>query len=204
MKGLTSRQNQVLSFIKDYIRANGFSPSYREVQHNFNFSSLAAVHNHLKALEKKGAILKERQMRRSVVPTEPIHRSEQCELPFIGHIAAGEKVELFSETQSIFVPAELVTAPDRCYVLKVKGASLEEEMILDGDLLLVEARSHFVKGETVVAILFGEETLVKQIEQQEERIFLSSRQKRVDPIVLSAEAVQVQGVVVGLIRLYQN
>lgn len=202
MKGLTSRQEQIFSFIKEYIQANGFSPSYRDIQNNFNFSSLSGVHSHVRALEKKGAITKEKQMRRSIAPTTAAHVSEDCELPFIGCIAAGEKVELFSESQSIFVPSHFVTAPEKCYVLKAKGSSLEEEMILEGDLLLVEARSDFVNGDTVVAILFGEETLVKQIKQDGEHISLSSRQKRIDPIVLSCEAVQVQGIVVGLIRLY--
>lgn len=205
MKGLTKRQRQIVDYIQEFINSNRYSPSYREICQHFGFHSLGSVYKHINALKRKGAVLCQTKASRSIAPTtqttQPTVQTE-VEVPFIGHITAGTPIHTFSQTQHITVPRGLVPAPEKTYALRVQGDSLSEEMIADGDLLLVEARQEAHPGETIVALINGHDTIVKKYHPEGAFIRLLSSYAQHHPIILRPEDILIQGVVIGLLRLF--
>ncbi len=206
MKGLTKRQSQILGFIQDYIHTHRYSPSYREIMQHFELSSLGSVYKHVTVLRRKGALIGETKGARSLTLAQPAHRQEtpqEVEVPFIGHICAGQPIEMFPQYQTIAIPDFLIEAPDNTYVLRAKGDSLQEELIGDGDLLLVEAKNSANPGETVIALINNHDTIVKRIFPEGEFAKLIGHNRHQHPIILRWEDIQIQGVVVGLMRLFR-
>src|SRR5438105_2577661 len=138
MKGLTKKQDEVLSFIQEFIHAHRYSPSYREIMQRFSFSSLGSVYKHVYALKRKGFLTAEKQRSRSMMLSEALAKSKNngTELPFIGYIRAGFPIETFPKAQTIAVPDFFIHVPEQTYVLKAKGDSLSEELICDGDYIV--------------------------------------------------------------------
>jgi len=205
MKGLTKRQREIIDYIQEFITNNRYSPSYREIGHHFKFNSLGTVYKHVDALKRKGMLLNKNKASRSIAPTEQIVKPQQqteIEVPFIGNISAGIPIQTFSQTKQLSVPRGLIHAPEKTYALRVQGNSLSEEMIADGDLLLVEARQEAHPGETVVALINGHDTIIKKYYEESPYVRLLSSYAVHHPIILHAENVVVQGVVVGLLRLF--
>jgi repressor LexA len=205
MKGLTKRQREIVDYIQQFIANNRYSPSYREISQHFGFSSLGSVYKHINALKRKGAILAETQTSRSIAPAEQEPQSklsEEVEIPFIGHISAGVPIQILSQTQQLSIPRTLVHSVEKTYALRVQGDSLSEEMIADGDLLLVEARQEAHPGETVVALINEHDTIVKKYYPEGNNIRLLSAYAHHHPILLRSEDIRIQGVLVGLLRLF--
>ncbi|HEV8051617.1 MAG TPA: transcriptional repressor LexA [Parachlamydiaceae bacterium] len=205
MKGLTKRQRELIDFIQDFISSNRYSPSYREIGNHFGFASLGSVYKHINTLKKKGALFSESKVSRSVTTVEePVLSQEPNELtvPLIGYIAAGMPIETFSQSQQIQVPASFVHSPDKTYALRAQGDSLLEEMIADGDVLLVEVRQYAHPGETVVALINGHDIIVKKYYPEGELVRLLSTHSHHNPILLRQEDIVVQAVVVSLLRMY--
>lgn len=206
MKGLTKRQKEILNYIQEFIQAHHYSPSYREISKHFAFSSLGSVYKHVRVLERKGVLFSEKNCSRSLtLPPENIPKRNliEIEIPFIGYISAGFPIETFSQSQTLAVPEFLVHNPEKTYVLRAKNDSLSEELIAEGDLLLVEARQEAHEGETVVAIINQHDTIIKKFYREAAYIKLISHNALLQPIILREEDVLVQGVVVGLLRLFQ-
>lgn len=208
MIGLTKKQQEILSFIQDFIHRYQYSPSYREIMQHFGFASLGTVSKHVDALKRKGVITGERQSSRSIHPVQMENcqkNSFEIELPFLGHLSAGLPIETFSQTQNLAVPEFLVSSSDRTYVLRARGNTLAEEMISDGDLILIEARSEAFAGELVVAFLSHDRgsTLVKRYFPEGNYIKLEGGASRLESLTVRPEDLQIQGVVVGLIRLFE-
>jgi repressor LexA len=205
MKGLTQRQREVLNYIQEFIHLNRYAPSYREIQEHFAFSSLGSVHKHLTVLKRKGALTMEKQCSRSIALTQPnANRNHvEIELPFIGYIAGGSSIELFPQSQTLMVPESLVQAPDKTYLLRARGDSLQEELIADGDLLLIEGRQEAQAGETIVAHINQNEIIIKKFYPEGDYARLIGYNAHHQPIILRMEDILIQGIVVGLLRPYR-
>lgn len=209
MKGLTKRQRELIDYIEEFIANNRYSPSYREIGQRFGLSSLGSVYKHIQALKKKGLLSLESKCSRSIMPFEapeppPPENATEIEIPFIGHIVAGMPVKLFSQTKKLSVPRSLVRFPEKTYALSMQGDFLCEEMIADGDVLIVEVRQEAIPGETVIALVNGNDTIVKKFYPHGDHVRLLSTYTQHNPIVLRREDILVQGIIVALLREYQS
>ncbi|MBA2244300.1 MAG: transcriptional repressor LexA, partial [Gemmatimonadetes bacterium] len=157
---LTKRQREILDYVESFIDTSGYSPSFEEIADHFNYSSLATVHEHLSNLEAKGLLRKNYNRSRSL----EVVRSEGAlalELPLLGTVAAGLPIEAIEEQETISVPHDMLRSGNN-YVLRVKGNSMVDEQIRDGDYIVVNSRQTAENGEMVVALINGESATVKK------------------------------------------
>jgi repressor LexA len=198
---LTKRQREILDFLNDFIQQHGYAPSLEEIGRRFGLSSLATVHKHLGNLQQKGFIKRSWNRSRSLelLPTRAVARA--VELPLLGYVAAGAPIEAIVGSETIEVPETLVGKRDT-YVLRVRGNSMIDEQIRDGDLVIVEDRKTAEDGETVVALLSGSDVTLKKLYRENGHIRLQPANPAIQPIIVPADEVQVQGVVIGVMRKY--
>lgn len=198
---LTKRQREILDYLSDFIQQHGYAPSLEEVGRRFGLSSLATVHKHLSNLQEKGFIKRAWNRSRSVelVPTRV--GGQALELPLLGYVAAGSPIEAVAGTETIAVPEDLVGKRDT-YVLQVRGDSMIDEQICDGDFVVIENRKTAVNGETVIALVGGADVTLKKFYRDDGRIRLQPANPAMLPLIVPAEHVQIQGVVVGVMRKY--
>ena len=201
MQPLTKRQREILDYLNDFIQEHGYAPSLEEIGRRFGLSSLATVHKHLTNLEEKGFIKRAWNRSRSVelVPTRFGGRS--VELPLLGYVAAGAPIEAVPGNETISVPDTLTGKRDS-YVLRVKGDSMIDEQIRDGDFVIVEDRHTAENGEMVIALLNGSDVTLKKLYRDQGHIRLQPANPTMKPILMAPDQVQVQGVVVGVMRRY--
>jgi repressor LexA len=203
MKYLTERQRDILQFIREFQKERGIAPTHREICDHFGFSSYGTVYKHLSLLEKKGLIRRDWNQKRGVELIEkqaPETQSGVRELPLFGTIAAGQPLEVHQTDDTLMVPEHLTTRGEN-FVLKVRGDSMIDDGILDGDYVIIARRERADNGEMVVANVNGEVTL-KRIYREGERIRLQPANAMMHPIYAHASDVSVQGVVVGLMRRF--
>ncbi len=198
---LTKRQREILDYLAEFIQQHGYAPSLEEIGRRFSLSSLATVHKHLTNLQEKGFIRRAWNRSRSVelMPTRSGGRS--VELPLLGFVAAGAPIEAVASHESIAVPEDLVGKRDS-YVLKVRGDSMIDEQIRDGDYVIVEDRKTAENGEMVIALLGGSEVTLKKFYRENGRVRLQPANPAVQPILVAPDLVAIQGVVVGVMRKY--
>jgi repressor LexA len=198
---LTKRQREILDYLNDFISQHGYAPSLEEIGRRFNLSSLATVHKHLTNLQEKGFIKRAWNRSRSVelIPTRVGQRA--VELPLLGYVAAGLPIEAIASTETIAVPDSLASKRDS-YVLRVRGNSMIDEQIRDGDYVIVEDRKTAQNGEMVIALLDGSDVTLKKFYQEHGQVRLQPANPTMSPIMVAADAVQVQGVVIGVMRRY--
>ena len=201
MQPLTKRQKEILDYLQEFIQQHGYAPSLEEIGRRFSLSSLATVHKHLTNLQEKGFIRRAWNRSRSVelVPTRVGGRA--MELPLLGYVAAGHPIEAVAGSETISVPDTLIGKRDS-YVLRVKGDSMIDEQIRDGDFVIVEDRKSVDNGEMVIALVGGLDVTLKKFFQENGRIRLQPANPTMQPLVLDPDQVQVQGVVVGVMRKY--
>lgn len=201
MLPLTKRQREILDYLNDFIQQHGYAPSLEEIGRRFGLSSLATVHKHLTNLQEKGFIKRAWNRSRSVevVPTRMTGRA--VEVPLLGYVAAGLPIEAVSSNDTITIPEDLVGARDT-YVLRVKGDSMIDEQIRDGDFVVVEDRKSANNGEMVIALLSGADVTLKKFYRENGRVRLQPANPTMQPIFVEADRVQIQGVVVGVMRKY--
>ena len=201
MLPLTKRQREILDYLNEFIEQHGYAPSLEEIGRRFNLSSLATVHKHLTNLQEKGFIRRAWNRSRSVevVPTRLGGRA--VEIPLLGYVAAGAPIEAVPGTENIAVPEALAGTRDS-YVLRVKGDSMIDEQIRDGDYVIVEDRKSVDNGEMVIALVDGFDVTLKKFYREQGRIRLQPANPTLQPIILDPDQVQVQGVVVGVMRKY--
>jgi len=205
MKYLTERQRDILQFIREYQRERGVAPTHREICDRFGFSSYGTVYKHLSLLEKKGLIRRDWNQKRGVelvekAEPEPAAASGVRELPLFGYIAAGRPLDVEVSNETITVPDRLTSRGEN-YVLKVRGDSMVEDGIFDGDYVIIARRETADNGEMVVASVNGEVTL-KRLYREGPRVRLQPANSMMSPIFAPARDVAVQGVVVGLMRRF--
>lgn len=198
---LTKRQREILDYLGEFIQQHGYAPSLEEIGRRFSLSSLATVHKHLTNLQEKGFIRRSWNRSRSVevVPTRSGGRA--MELPLLGFVAAGSPIEAIASNEAITVPEDLVGKRDT-YVLKVRGDSMIDEQIRDGDFVIVEDRKTAENGEMVIALLGGAEVTLKKFYRENGRIRLQPANPTMVPLIVAPEQLQIQGVVVGVMRKY--
>ena len=197
---LTRRQKEILDFIREYLEREGYAPSLEEIGARFGLSSVATVHKHVQNLVQKGLLRKAWNRSRSLELVDP-REPAALEIPLLGTVAAGAPIEAVPTPDSIAVPASLV-ASKNCYALRVRGDSMVEDHICDGDVVVVETRELPRDGETVVALIEREEVTLKRFYRDGGKVRLVPANSHLEPMEFPAEDVQVQGVVVGLLRNY--
>ena len=199
---LTRRQKEILDFVAGHISREGYAPTIEEIGHNFGLRSLATVHKHLANLQEKGLIKRawNRSRALELVPSEMTVRA--VELPLMGRVAAGSPIEAVQSTETIWVPEDMV-GRGNTYVLQVKGESMIEEQIRDGDYVIVEDRDTARDGEMVIALLDGENVTLKKLYRESGgRVRLQPANSQMDPIYVDAARMRIQGVVIGVLRKY--
>ena len=201
MQPLTKRQKEILDYLSEFIQQHGYAPSLEEIGRRFSLSSLATVHKHLTNLQEKGFIRRSWNRSRSVellaAPTG--HRA--LELPMLGYVAAGVPIEAVTTTETIAVPENLAGRRES-YVLRVKGDSMIDEQIRDGDFVVVEDRKSADNGEMVIALISGTDVTLKKFYRENGRVRLQPANPSMQPLWFDPSQVQVQGVVVGMMRKY--
>jgi repressor LexA len=200
---VTRRQREILDFIAGQLDAKGYAPSFEEIARQFGFHSLATVHEHLTNLERKGYIRRAHNESRAIEIIPPKGQTGATELPLLGLVAAGEPIEAITGNDTIAVPDELIPRRGRSYVLKVRGDSMIDEHIKDGDYVVVQERNQADSGQTVVALVHGDGATVKRFYREPGGwIRLQPANPTMPPLRVNERDVIVQGVVVGVIRKY--
>ncbi len=210
---LTRRQRQVYDFLAQFVEEHGYSPSFEEIGIGLGLSSLATVHKHISNLETKGLLKRDYNRSRSIDLLKPRGRMKQVlgasagipannllTLPLMGRIAAGRPVEALENPESISL-ADFTRSKD-VYVLQVSGESMQDEHIVNGDYVLVEKTSVARDGEIVVALVNGSDATLKRIYTEGHNIRLQPSNATMQPILVPAADVQVQGRVIGVLRKY--
>jgi repressor LexA len=201
MLPLTKRQREILDYLNDFIQQHGYAPSLEEIGRRFNLSSLATVHKHLTNLQEKGFIKRAWNRSRSVEVVPSRTGSRAVELPMLGYVAAGFPIEAVVGSETLAVPEDLVGKRDT-YVLRVKGDSMIDEQIRDGDFVIVEDRHIADNGEMVIAMLHGSDVTLKKFYREPGHIRLQPANPAMQAILVHPEQVQIQGVVIGVMRRY--
>jgi repressor LexA len=186
--------------VRGFVQAEGYAPSLEEIGAHFGLSSVATVHKHIQNLAQKGLLKRAWNRRRSIEIVDP-SSAESRQIPLLGVVAAGAPIEAVPTTDTISVPAELVGSRE-CFALRVRGDSMIDDHIMDGDTVVLESRESPAPGETVVALIQGQEVTLKRFERRGSRIRLMPANPALAPMEFPAEDVQVQGVVIGLLRRY--
>ncbi len=198
---LTRRQREMLDCIERFIQENAYSPTLEEIGERMGLSSLATVHKHLQNLEQKGQIRRIWNHSRAIELTGKGRAKRGGGLALLGEVAAGLPIEAIEDPETIDIPRGF-TRGKESYVLRVKGQSMIDDGIRDGDLIIVESRPTAQPGQTVVALIDGAEATVKRFYSEGEFILLQPANDTMAPLRYPAERVQVQGVVIGLMRKY--
>jgi repressor LexA len=205
---LTKRQKEVLDFLVAFVNKQGYSPSFEEIARALRLTSLATVHKHISTLERKGFIRRGYNQSRSIEVMQlpkPVREQmldrQSIELPLAGRIAAGHPLEAVEEHGTLSL-GEFARA-NGSFVLQVKGSSMIEDHILDGDYVVVEPTQVANPGEVVVALVGGEEATLKRFYREPGgKIRLQPANSEMHPIIVPAADVKIQGRVISVLRKY--
>jgi len=205
---LTKRQKEVLDFLVNFLNKRGYSPSFEEIGRSLKLNSLATVHKHITTLERKGFIRRGYNQSRSIevlqLPKpvrEQVLDRHTVELPLHGRIAAGRPLEAIEEREMVSLGD--FARSDRTFVLQVKGNSMIDDHILDGDYVVVEPTQVANPGEIVVALVGDDEATLKRFYRESGgKIRLQPANSDLAPIIVPAAEVKIQGRVVGVLRKY--
>jgi repressor LexA len=202
---LTKRQKEVLDYVTQFIELHGYAPSYREIAAYFKYGSVATVAEHIDSLVSKGMLQKGDNEARSIqlVKADHIDATPSVGLPILGLVAAGQPIEtLGAHPETLEVPPFMVGRKNS-YVLQVKGQSMIDEGINDGDYVVVQEKEVPSNGEMVIALINGGEATLKRYYKEKTHIRLQPSNVTMEPIIIQpGTPIQIQGVVIGLIRKY--
>ncbi|MDR3623739.1 MAG: transcriptional repressor LexA [Chlamydiales bacterium] len=206
MHGLTKRQLEIVNFIKTFTEKKHICPSYREIMEHFGFSSLGSVYRHIHSLKKKKVLDFKEHTPRSI----QLNRTSEehagpglVQIPYIGHIKAGFPLETFAKVDTISIPASWITHPEDTYVLRAKGDTLQEEFILPGDFLIIEAKQEAKNGQMCLVLINSHNVLLKHYYQEGAYIRLEASNTAYKPMMVRSENLVVQGILIGLFRTHQ-
>ncbi|MGD9160846.1 MAG: transcriptional repressor LexA [Desulfobacteraceae bacterium] len=198
---LTEKQKDFLTYLSDYINEWGQSPSFDEICSRFGFNSYNTVTTYLKLLEKKGYIrLPDKNKKRSIEVLSPVE-TKRFEFPLLGKVAGGEPIEAIENYDVIEVPPSMIGSGDH-FVLEVRGFSMKEEGIMDGDFVVVRKQSWAETGETVVALI-GNEATVKKYYKTGKHVELRPAHEGMESIYVEKGDLRIEGKVVGVLRFYR-
>ena len=199
--GLTPAQERVYRFVRDYLQQQGYSPSYEEIRRHLGFRSLNSVYKHLKRLELRGYLHRFSKNRKHSLELLPL-RTGSFSIPFLGTVAAGPPIEAVEVPEPIDVPESFLGNGNN-FALRVKGDSMIDEGIREGDILIINRQTLAENGRTVVALVRGEST-VKKLYQHGEEIELRPANSQMEALRIPTSDVEIVGTVVGLLRHYRK
>ena len=198
---LTRRQREILDYLSEYASENGYAPSFDEIAERFDYASLATVHEHLSNLERKGYIKRSYNESRAIeiLPSDVFPKA--VELPLLGAVAAGIPLEAQTTGETVSVPDSFIRRTGNHYVLKVRGNSMIDAQIADGDFVVVQDKPAADNGEMVIAMLGDSGATVKRFYRERDgRIRLQPANDTMPPIYVNEHEGSVRGVVVGVLR----
>ena len=191
------RAERILTYIRETVDERGYPPSVREIAEAVGLASTSAVHHHLTKLEKDGRLQKEATRSRALTPPGS-HAAKVVNAPIIGEIAAGQPIEAYEDrSETMSLPAELAPRHDT-FVLRVRGKSMIEDHIDNGDYVVIQPQETARDGEIVVAILDDNTATLKRFYKERDRVRLQPANSEMEPIY--ARDVKIQGKVIGVIR----
>jgi repressor LexA len=200
---LTKIQKQVLDFIESFLKTNGYAPSMEEIAKHFHYNSVGTVHKHLTHLQEKKLIRRKNHASRSIELVRVASSSKGWDVPLLGYVAAGKPIEAIEMNEVISVPPDMVASKGKTYVLQVRGESMIDEQIKDGDYVIVEDRKTAENGEMVIALIDGEDTTLKKFyRERNNMIRLQPANPEMNPLSFPADRVRIQGIVIGILRKY--
>ena len=199
---LTEKQKAFLEYISRYMKDWGQSPSFKEICYHFGFTSYNTITTYLKTLEWKGYIRlpSKKNQKRAIEVISPVE-TKRLEFPLLGRVAAGKPIEAVEEVDTIEVPPSMTGQGDH-FVLKVRGDSMKDDGILDGDLIIVRKQPTAENGQTVVALINNEAT-VKKYYKQEDYVELRPSHADMESILIKEGDLRIEGRVVGVMRNYK-
>jgi repressor LexA len=202
-RALTKKQKETLDFIRSFIREHDHVPSYEEIAAGLGLRSVSTVHAHVENLRIKGYLTKTAHSGRSLEPaTVPRRGAAAAEVPLAGSIAAGLPIEAIEDTDTLAIPVDML-GRNGTYVLKVKGDSMIDDHVMDGDYIIVDKRETAENGQMVVALIDGREATLKRYRRKGRKIVLEPANPAYKPVTYERSRVAVQGIVVGILRKYQ-
>lgn len=201
---LTKKQREVLDYIESFVQENGYTPSYREIAKGMGLSSPSTVYQHIQALCEKGVInTAEDGSARSIELVEDEVSTMSIMLPMAGLITAGEPIEAVEENEAFAVPTDFVVDIENSYVLRVRGRSMIEDGIFDGDYVVIERNPSPKNGDVVVALLDNQYATLKRFYRESKQIRLQPANSTMDPIIIKGD-VNIQGIVRAVMRKFHN
>ena len=200
---ITARQRRVLDYIKHYFEVHQEAPTMAEIGQEFGMSSSASVHHVVSILEREGLIQRIPNVSRGIeLVNEPTENN--YEIPLLGIVAAGAPIEAVLNYETVSIPRDMLR-PGRMFALRVRGDSMIDEQIREGDFIVLQSQQTADNGQTVVALIDGSDATVKRFYGGRNQVRLEAANPRYKPIVIRPpERVQIQGVVVGVIRKYKH
>jgi repressor LexA len=189
-----------LSYIREFSHNHGYAPTLQEIARHFSLSSVATVHKHIGHLIRKGYLRHGRHQRRDLELAD-LRQERIGRVPLLGMVAAGRPIEPFTTTDEIDLPEDWL-GRGRTYALRVRGDSMIDEHISDGDLVIVEERETARNGETVIALVDGQTVTLKRYRRDGATVHLLPANPQVQPLVLPEERIRIQGVVIGVLRRF--
>ncbi len=202
MPTLTKRQKEIVDYLDSFIAEHGYAPTLEEIGARFGLSSPATVHKHLTNLEDKGMLRRKWNHSRALELVPQNRKVAAVELPLLGQVAAGQPIEAIETPGTLALPEELVRR-ENSYVLRVKGDSMIEDGILDGDFIVVEERPAPENGETIIALINGEATVKRFFRERNGKVRLQPANQRMAPILVKEREFSSRGRVVAVLRKYR-
>ena len=201
---LTPKQQNVLAFIQHYIAKNSYAPTIVEICHGLKLSSTSTVHKHLKTLVEKGYIDSMPGRSRGVsMKNDPVYQTACVEVPLLGRVTAGLPIEMNEIPDSISLP-ETMLGRGETFVLEVRGESMIDEAIKDGDFVIVEKRDSARNGDMVIACIDNNEVTLKRIYREGNHVRLQPSNPTMKPIIIENKDVTIKGIVIGILRKYKH
>jgi repressor LexA len=200
---MTKRQKQILDFVTGFVKENSYSPSLEEIARAIGLSSVSTVHKHVSGLLEKGLMKRGWNQNRSLEPVGMERRPRAAIIPLAGTVAAGRPIEAIETDETLEIPESLLGRGET-FALRVSGDSMIDEGIRDGDCVIVERKRKARNGETVVALIGGEEATLKKFYLDGSRVRLVPANRSMKPITSPADQVEIRGVVTGVIRSYRR
>src|SRR6185503_16062407 len=197
---ITARQKRVLDYIKHYVELHQEAPTISEIGKQFGMTSSASAHNVVAILEREGFIRRIPNVSRGIQLVNDIEAEAKNEIPLLGVVAAGNPIEAVLNYETVCVPRDMIRE-GRMFALRVRGDSMIEEQICDHDLLVLQAKQTAENGQTVVALIDGSDATVKKFYGNKQQVRLEPANPNYKPIIVKPpQRVQIQGIVVGVIR----
>ena len=201
---ITARQRRVFDYIANYFETHQEAPTMSEIGKQFGMSSLASVHNVVSILEREGLIRRIPNVSRAIELVKSEVEKQTFEIPLLGIVAAGAPIEAILNYETVSIPRDMLKA-GRMFALRVRGDSMIDEQIREDDVIILQSQQTAENGQTVVALIDGSDATLKRFYRGRNHVRLEAANPRYKSIIVRpAERLQIQGIVVGVIRKYTH